>query len=91
MTRRLLQWLTRKWQRGHDPKLAQAYQVTFSTIYGQQVLQHLMDNIYCTVYEGKDLMDLAYHNGRRSVIHEILDNLDVAEHPERYHEREMVT
>ena len=84
MTRRFTQWLGRKWQRSPDPGLMRAYHVAFATLHGQLVIQHLVDQIYATVYEGKDPLELAYHNGRRSVIHEILEQIDQAERPDKY-------
>lgn len=77
-------WLTRKWTRTPDPSLLDAYRVTFSTVHGQRVLRHLLDSVYCTVYAGTDPMALALHAGRRSVIHEILENVDAAESPDKY-------
>lgn len=81
----LRQWLPRKWRHDlslHD--LQRAYHVTFSTPEGQLVLQHLLDTIYCQVYEGTDAEQALAFNSRRSVIHEILQNLDLAEHPDKY-------
>jgi hypothetical protein len=83
MTKRMLEWFHRRWQ-GVDPTLVHSYQVTFSTAEGQRVLQHLMDNIYCTIYEGTDPQAAALHNARRSVVHEILVNIDIGENPQRY-------
>lgn len=81
-------WLARKWQREPQPTLTQDYQATFSTPHGQRVLQHLIDQVYCTVYEGKDSVEMAMHNGRRAVIQEILENIDVAEQPQKYEVRQ---
>lgn len=77
-------WLTRKWQHAHPDELRQAYQVTFNGVHGQLVLQHLMDTIYCQVYEGTDAQAALVFNARRSVIHEILYNIDVANRPDHY-------
>lgn len=80
----LRQWFSRKWQR-HDPdELRQAYQVTFGSLHGQLVLQHLFDTIYCQVYEGTDAQAALVFNARRSVIHEMLYNIDVANRPDHY-------
>jgi len=84
MTRPFINWLSRKWQRRLDPALAQAYQVTFSTAQGQLVLQHLMDEVYCQICPSIDPIALALHNGRRSVIQEILENIDEAQSPTKY-------
>ncbi len=48
------------------------------------MLNHLIDTIYCQVYEGTDPMAALVHNARRSVIHEILMNVDLAENPTKY-------
>ena len=83
--RRFTEWLAQKWNREiHGTQLAQDYQVTFSTPQGQRVLNHWMDNVYCSIYEGISEKELWMHNGRRSFIHEILVNLDIAEHPDKY-------
>lgn len=84
MTRRLADWLTRKWQRADVAELHQAYQVTFSTVYGQLVLQHLLNEVYCQTCPSLDPLALATHNGRRSLVQEMLENIDQAEHPDRY-------
>ena len=83
MMKRIGQWLVMKW-RPADRSMAQAYSATFATSYGQQVLQHLLDTVYCQVYEGNDPMQMAMHNGRRSVIQEILENIDHAENSLKY-------
>jgi hypothetical protein len=84
MTPRLLDWLTRLWQPTIPQDVLQAYQLTFSTAEGRVVLQHLMDAVYCQVYTGHDPVALAIQNGRRSVVHEILENLDKSTHPGKY-------
>ena len=81
---RLTDWLTRKWQPQDQQALLRAYLVTFSTPEGRQVLQHLLDRSYLTVCESTNPIDLAAHNGRRSVIHDLLINLDLAESPDKY-------
>jgi hypothetical protein len=83
MWTRIETWLARKWDRKAHSDLAQAYLITFSGP-GQQVLAHLMDEVYCTVYAGRDPLELAYHEGRRSVVQEILENIDMAERPDTY-------
>lgn len=54
--------------------IAHAYQRLFATGDGQLVRQHLLDNIYNTVYEGVNPQEALVHNARRTVIQEILDN-----------------
>lgn len=85
---RFSEWLARKWQRQIDEGLLQDYRAAFSTVSGQRVLQHWLDQVYCTIYEGHDPIEAAYHNGRRSVIHDLLTNLDYAEQPEKYQVRQ---
>lgn len=70
-----------KWRPQHDLPLMFAYQATFNSAYGQLILQHLLDNIYCTVYEGTNPNEALVHNARRSVVHEILQMIDQAQHP----------
>ena len=74
-----------------EPGLAEAYRLTFSGLHGEHVLAHLMDSIYCRPYEGHDPMEMAMHNGRRSVVHEILENIDLAERPDSYTVKEETT
>jgi hypothetical protein len=85
MSKRFREWLTRKWSRDLDARqLAEGYRVTFSTLHGQLVLQHLLDSVYCQVYEGNDSFLAGQHIGARRVVHTILLNIDVGEHPEKY-------
>jgi hypothetical protein len=88
---RFTEWLSQKWRRSLDPQLGQAYLITFSTIQGRQVLQHLLDEVYCQTCPVHDPIALATHNGRRSVVQEILENIDLAERPDKYTPREDVT
>jgi hypothetical protein len=74
-------WLLIKWR--DDQPLAQDYQITFGTASGQRVMAHLMDNVYCTIYEGTDPIAAAQHAGRRSVVHEMLEILDSIENPRK--------
>lgn len=76
-------WLTRLWQ-PTIPETLEAYSVTFSTYHGQLVLQHLMDSVYCQVYTGTDPNAALVHNARRTVVHEILENIDTARNPQKY-------
>ena len=82
--KRFSQWLTQKWSRQTDDKIAQAYQVTFSTPFGQLVLQHLLDTIYCQTCESMDPIALANENGRRFVVQTILEYIDAAENPQKH-------
>ncbi len=60
-------------------ELALDYANTFSGPCGQRVLEHLLNSVYATVYEGRDAVELAHHNGRRAVIQEILENIEVGQ------------
>lgn len=84
MIARMTAWLGRKWQSPTQTDVLDAYRVTFGSLHGQLVLQHLMDTIYCQVYEGTDAQAALVFNARRSVIHEILYNVDVATRPDHY-------
>ena len=86
---RFRHWLQQKWQRQDAQALLKAYQVTFSTLEGRQVLQQMIDQTYATICESANPIDLAAHNARRSVVHEILQNLDLAEQPDKYVQKEM--
>lgn len=78
-------WLGGKWRLiTDDATILKAYYVTFTSPEGALILQHLMDNIYCKVYEGIDPMAALAHNAKRSVIHEILENMDRAANPGKY-------
>lgn len=89
--RQFRHWLKIKWQRQNPDELRQAYQITFGGLHGQVVLQHLMDTIYCQVYEGTDAQAALVFNARRSVVHEILYNVDMANRPDHYTIPEGVT
>lgn len=80
ITDRIVYWFRGRWL-GADTTLAASYLHTFSSSHGRLVLNHLMDNVYCTVYEGTDPNGAVVHNARRSVVHEILQTLDAAENP----------
>lgn len=83
MTRRAVEWLGFKWA-PLDASLREDYRVTFNSIQGRRVLHHLMDTAYCLVYEGSDPIAMATLNGRRTLVHEILEVLDQAENPGKY-------
>ncbi len=83
ITKRFIEWFQHRWVTPDDT-IARDYQATFGTLSGQRVLQHLLDNVYCTIYEGNDPNGPMILNARRSVIHEILQTLDAVEHPQKY-------
>lgn len=80
----IARWLQNMWTPRDVYELMQSYKVTFSNVHGQRVLHDLLDNVYCKVYEGPDPIMQAKHEGRRSVVEDILRNLDQAEHPNKY-------
>lgn len=83
MIQRIAEWFRHRWL-GVDSGMLKHYHACFSSASGQHVLQHFLDSIYCTVYEGSDPQEALIHNARRTVVHEILMNLDAAEHPMKY-------
>lgn len=89
MTKILREWFGSKWRKRLDPSLAKSYQITFSTVQGREVLQHLLDEVYCQTCPVNDPIALATHNGRRSLVQEILENVDMAEQPDKYELKEM--
>ncbi len=80
----ILDWLSHKWQRPPPPNLSEDYRAAFATPAGRRVLQHWMDQVYCSIYEGKDVQELWMHNGRRAFVQEILEAIDLAEQPQKY-------
>ncbi len=81
---RFWEWMGLKWTREQEPGLAEDYLATYSTASGRRVLKHMIDSIYATIYEGHDPLDEARHNARRSVVHETLQTIDMAENPDKY-------
>lgn len=81
---KIISWLPLKWRLMHTEQTLQAFPATFNSLHGQLVLQYLLDNIYCTVYEGTDPIGLANHNGQRQVVHLILEHIDRAQQPAKY-------
>lgn len=80
----IARWLNVKWLPRVDAHLLDAFAVTFGTAQGREVLQYLLDNVYCTVYEGTDPIALAMHNGQRQLVQVILENIDKAQQPAKY-------
>ena len=86
MFQRLSEWFEHRWyNQANNFSLAQDYFVVFSSEAGRRVLQHLLDEVYCSVYEGSDPSMALVHNARRSVIEEILRNIDAGQNPSKYH------
>lgn len=73
----MIDWILRKFQREPDEAeiVYNAYMSTFNTPQGQIVLQHLVNNVYAAICYSKDPIEQAAHNGRRSVVHEILETI----------------
>ncbi len=87
------EWLKRKWRVESHPteaqlKLRHAIHATFSTPEGQVTLQWLMDRVYCTISTANDPIRIAEHNAQRALVHEILEELDHAQHPSKYEPKE---
>ena len=78
------EWFAIKPVRMDRGSLAISYYIAFSTESGRHVLDHLIDTLYCSVYEGIDPIAGIVHNSRRSVIHEILQNIDYGRNPEKH-------
>jgi len=78
----LTEWLKTKWQ---PPKELDEHelrsqdfdvQLCFGTDAGQRVLYRLFSDVYCAIAPRGDEV---YHEGRRSVVQEILESLNRAE------------
>lgn len=80
----IARWLHIKWIPRVDAHTIDAYGVTFGTAQGRLVLQHLLDTVYCTIYEGTDPIALAAHNAQRALVQSILENIDKAQNPAKY-------
>lgn len=91
MMNRVKDWLSGKWRRTLSHDILRSYHATFSTPDGRVVLQHLLDEVYCQTCPTHDPIALATHNGRRSVVQELLENIDIAEQPQKYAPREEMT
>ena len=81
----LTTWRRTGWRDWTADALLQDYHAAFHTGPGQRVLGHMLDTVYCQVVLSRDPMELAFHNGRRSVLQEILENLQHAETHGRQH------
>lgn len=81
---KFIRYLKNLWHGEEDAKrIAKAYHNTFTSIDGAMVLEHLVNNVYATVCDTHDPIALAAHNGRRSVVQDILLNVEAARHPEK--------
>ena len=72
-------WLAWRQRKPLNREMLSSYQATFSSPMGQQVLFHLLEEIYCTVAETLNPEEALVLNARRSVVQEILDNITAAE------------
>lgn len=77
-------WWPNRWKPYIPADVGNAYAITFSQGTGAVVLQHLMDTVYCTVYEGTDPQEALVHNSQRLVVHRILENIDAGINPHRH-------
>lgn len=78
--RTMRNWLSRMWR-------AERNEAAVIDAYGRipaEVVLDLYDSVYCQVYTGKDLHECYAHNARRSVVHEMLLNIDRAQRPDKY-------
>lgn len=89
MRHRFSEWLAGKWRREFSAEaLAEDYRAIFSTEPGRRVLRHWLDTVYCRIYEGNDPQELWQHEAQRAFVHQILENIDMAERPEKYRQPE---
>ena len=84
MIRAFTDWLLGKWDVEPNEKINQTYAMVFGNENGVKVLNHMLDRFYCVTYNGNDAFQLATMNGQRIVMQEILERLDMAEHPTKY-------
>ena len=77
----MIDWILRKFQREPDQAeiVYHAYISTFNTPQGQIVLQHLVNNVYATICYSNDPIEQSAHNGRRSVVQEIIETIHLKE------------
>jgi hypothetical protein len=72
-------WLTARFSPQRDESILEAYRIIFNSPHGEILLNHWMDDVYCTVLpETATDIELATHNGRRSFIDDILRRLEMA-------------
>lgn len=84
-------WLGIKWRLiKPQTEIDRAYAAVFMTPEGQLVLQDLLDGIYCQVSYTSDPIALATDNGKRQIVHHILERIDQATNPGKYHEYERI-
>lgn len=75
----ILRWiLGERWHAPSADALLVDYQRTFGTPEGQRVLRHLVETNFFPVYGGLSAEELWQHNGRRSLVQELLENLQTA-------------
>lgn len=81
----LARWYKNKWTlRYIQEDVRFHYTATFGSVSGQFVLEHLFTNIYCQVTEDLNPQAAVVLNARRTVIHEILEMIDLHESPMKY-------
>lgn len=84
MLNSIKRWLQVRWMPRIDSHTIDAYGVVFGSAQGRLVLQHLLDTVYCTVYEGNDPIACAAHNAQRALVQAMLENIDKAQNPAKY-------
>ena len=72
----LRRWLAHRTDPFDPAKVRASYQRCFASADGQVVLQHLLQTVYCTTYQGLDPQAALVLEARRSVIEEVLFNLE---------------
>ena len=90
MNHRFQSWLSRKWSQIVKQEDAHAtYQRHLQTVFdsepGQFILHVWISENYAVMskFPGQTDSDVAYNEGRRSFIHELLQSLDEIENPHR--------
>lgn len=81
-------WLQHKWSQGEERELRYAYQRFAASLDGQLIIKDLIDNFYCTIYEGSDRRLADIHEGKRTIVHYILQRIDEAQRPDKYEVKE---
>ena len=80
-----LNWIKSRYgRRAEEKELLNAFEVTFSSVHGQLVIDYLIGTYYAATCNDYDGIKLAGHNGMRFVVQDILDKIDMAKNPSRY-------
>lgn len=84
MTSSMKKWLGRLWRIDADEQARQRAYLIFLSPEGELVLNDLLDNVYCQVIPNPDPLEALALEARRTVVHEILENVDRAKNPMKY-------